>query len=792
MISYFVRSLSALLSLLLIICCASVSSLGVFTNSTDQSALLSIWQGLSLPSQTILSWNFSSGICGQSCVVCDDGKVTSLGQYNVFAGSLATEIGLLTSLTQIIIYSYGTFQLQGTLPTEIGFLSSLEYLYLSNNMFVGTIPTELGMLSSLTTLYLSANQLSGTIPTQLRLPHLYDLSIFSSSLCVSVDYHMWATNTDYFQTPLICGGSSCPSNYGPDCSVCECDGGRMCSSGLAGNGACLSEGQDQPGLVSFYNFLADKGSLTWNTNVNLCGQMGVMCIAGRVVELFLPGLDIQGIIAPELESLTALTSLNLQNNRFSGPFPVWVSQLPKLVNLYLSDNDLTGSIPAALLLPNLLDSVYLSGNSFCYNYTYAFWALASDFSFGLLQCANCPGGVCSKTLSSLFSPRTFSQNFFDQDRQEVYPNAVMASISGYVFVGLFLGFAVLSTAVLVPFRQNLRRPISAMAILLRTPFTFLRVQSPSSHITEIPSFFRGLIGVWVVAALVLITAYQAEVFITQGRVTLSSVQPGYTFSSGQATSSVNSTLSFLVVLYGSGIYCNLAIFTPQVITTGVFAAGTVTSPPPDIAHCVEDSTLSAVNLTYTFPVPLSFTGSSSLTLNLFANAPFSPSSPVPPLFAADLYYELTLQVYDGTTQLSETLSASVSSLEPFQIAVMALAAVPTEQLYDQTTLGTAYTFSHFSSTTANVSAVTGGHTYLNVTFQLPAPDYFYQVRSQESISGLQFIVGVAALASAVLTAGSVFASFGSWLHFRWLDHRGLRKDHEMASLPSLPSFPSTP
>ena len=53
-------------------------------------------------------------------------------------------------------------------------------------------------------------------------------------------------------------------------------------------------------------------------------------------------------IAPELGSLTALTTLALDDNDLVGAIPTQLSTLTKLTALLLSENELSGSIPSHL------------------------------------------------------------------------------------------------------------------------------------------------------------------------------------------------------------------------------------------------------------------------------------------------------------------------------------------------------------------------------------------------------------------------------------------------------------
>ena len=103
-----------------------------------------------------------------------------------------------------------------------------------------------------------------------------------------------------------------------------------------------------------------------------------------------------------------------------------------------------------------------------------------------------------------------------------------STVSGWAFLGPMFGFVVVSTIILAPLRRRVRRPVSFISVILRTPFSFLSVQA--SKVVEIPSFYRGLVALWVTAGVTIITAYQSEVFVNQAVISLSSVQPGSTFN----------------------------------------------------------------------------------------------------------------------------------------------------------------------------------------------------------------------------------------------------------------------
>lgn len=84
------------------------------------------------------------------------------------SGSLPSEVGLLTALTELVWRSYG--HLAGPIPTEVGLLTALMTLDVFG-VYGGTVPTEIGLLGELNVLELVLNELpvGSTLPTELNL-----------------------------------------------------------------------------------------------------------------------------------------------------------------------------------------------------------------------------------------------------------------------------------------------------------------------------------------------------------------------------------------------------------------------------------------------------------------------------------------------------------------------------------------------------------------------------------------------------------------------------------------------
>ncbi|KAL5079425.1 hypothetical protein RYX36_007846 [Vicia faba] len=72
----------------------------------------------------------------------------------------------------------------------------------------------------------------------------------------------------------------------------------------------------------------------------------------RVTALYLSGYELQGTL-PDFSSMTALETIDLQNNTIKGPIPNFLGLLPNLKTLNLSYNRFNGSIPASLVNKNI-------------------------------------------------------------------------------------------------------------------------------------------------------------------------------------------------------------------------------------------------------------------------------------------------------------------------------------------------------------------------------------------------------------------------------------------------------
>ncbi|KAB5574079.1 hypothetical protein DKX38_001273 [Salix brachista] len=103
-------------------------------------------------------------------------------------------------------------------------------------------------------------------------------------------------------------------------------------------------------LRVMFNSMNSPGQLTqWSGNGDdPCGQnwKGITCSGSRVTEIKLPGLGLSGSLGYQLNSLTAVTNLDLSNNNLADAIPYQLP--PNLQRLNLANNQLIGEIPYSI------------------------------------------------------------------------------------------------------------------------------------------------------------------------------------------------------------------------------------------------------------------------------------------------------------------------------------------------------------------------------------------------------------------------------------------------------------
>ncbi|CAI5499443.1 unnamed protein product, partial [Closterium sp. Naga37s-1] len=181
-----------------------------------------------------------------------------------------------------------SFYLPGTIPASISNLRELTDLDLSGNELRGSLPTDIFTLTKLTHLRLDTNQFTGSIPSAIGM--LTDL--------ISIGF-----GENQFTGPIPGEISKLMA-----LKVVNCDRNQLAGS-----------------------IPSDLGNL------------------GNLEELYLGGNQLEGPIPPAtLSPLTALKTLTLASNKFTGNLSFVSTLSTKLETLTINNNQFSGSIPSAI------------------------------------------------------------------------------------------------------------------------------------------------------------------------------------------------------------------------------------------------------------------------------------------------------------------------------------------------------------------------------------------------------------------------------------------------------------
>lgn len=133
-----------------------------------------------------------------------------------------------------------------------------------------------------------------------------------------------------------------------------------------------------------WDFTSDPCTPPYVTHF-LCG---LSCSGNRVTQLTLDPAGYAGTLSPLVSQLTQLITIDLSDNKFSGPIPNSVFFLPNLQTLMLGSNSFSGFIPPSISNLKKLQTVDISRNSLSGSLPSTLTSLTEltrlDFSFNKL------------------------------------------------------------------------------------------------------------------------------------------------------------------------------------------------------------------------------------------------------------------------------------------------------------------------------------------------------------------------------------------------------------------------
>ncbi len=154
-------------------------------------------------------------------------------------------------------------------------------------------------------------------------------------------------------------------NQGALSTIVENTGNTSPVEAIQGEDAAIQMGaQEKNGPEALIALYEATGGENWNrndgwlTDTSPCEWYGITCSDNNLVELSLPGNNLDGFIPAEIGSLSMLKVLDLRNNLLSGLFPPEIGSLINLTSLNLVGNvHLHGSLPVEI--GNLINLEYL-------------------------------------------------------------------------------------------------------------------------------------------------------------------------------------------------------------------------------------------------------------------------------------------------------------------------------------------------------------------------------------------------------------------------------------------------
>ncbi|XP_027152327.1 receptor-like protein EIX2 [Coffea eugenioides] len=242
--------------------------------------------------------------------------------------------------------------LQGSIPSEIGHLSKLTNLLLYNNKLNGTISTNLGQLTKLQAFEVGYNSLTGVLSEDhfAKLRELESLDLARNSLALNVS-SSWVPPFQLHEIRMqsIIVGPRFPAWLRTQNEVEILD---------------MSNASISDAIPSW--FLSKNKSSLWYLDLShnfLTGHIRQL-VVHELSSLFLNDNRFTGTIPEDLCKLENLSELDLSNNLLSRRVPLCLGNLQDLLFLNLANNNLSGQIPSSL--GNLwgLSKLHLNGNKF--------------------------------------------------------------------------------------------------------------------------------------------------------------------------------------------------------------------------------------------------------------------------------------------------------------------------------------------------------------------------------------------------------------------------------------------
>ncbi|KQJ91855.1 probable leucine-rich repeat receptor-like protein kinase At5g49770 [Brachypodium distachyon] len=329
------------------------------TNGQDTAGLIGI----------AASWNthpsnwVGNDPCGEKWIgiSCTGDRVTSIRLSGTLRGGKpGTLSGDIQSLSELQLLDLSQNKnLGGSLPSSIGTLSNLQNLVLAGCSFSGEIPQEIGQLSQLIFLYLNSNRFTGPIPSSLgRLSKLYWLDLGENMLTGGLPIFDGTnpgldnlTNTKHFHFGVNQLSGTIPR--------------QIFNSNMKLIHLLLDNNNFSGSMPPTLGLLNTLEVLRFDKNSQLSGAVPTnINNLTKLAELHLENNQLTGPL-PDLTGMSSLSFVDMSNNSFNASdAPSWFTALPSLTSLYLENLGIGGQLPQALFSLSAIQTLRLRGNRF--------------------------------------------------------------------------------------------------------------------------------------------------------------------------------------------------------------------------------------------------------------------------------------------------------------------------------------------------------------------------------------------------------------------------------------------
>jgi Leucine-rich repeat (LRR) protein len=273
-----------------------------------------------------LAGNFLTGTIPDSLSQLQELVYFSLG-FNSLNGTIPSWIGGFDLLFLGLQYN----QLVGTIPFSLGNMSNCQVFALYDNNLVGSIPNSVCNMQVLQLFYMDNNFLTGPVPSCIGdLTYLIEFTasnnLLGGPISAGFGRMVFLTNLYLYENELT---GHIPDTIGNCSSMIYLDLGNNMLSGPIPN----SLGN----LSSLSFFKVESNLLTGTLPASLIALDALDFVA--VFSNFLTG-SIEGRVG------VTVSSMEMQKNFFSGPFPPGFENCPLMSIVELNNNCFTGTVPA--------------------------------------------------------------------------------------------------------------------------------------------------------------------------------------------------------------------------------------------------------------------------------------------------------------------------------------------------------------------------------------------------------------------------------------------------------------